>query len=316
MIKLTCNDIAALQHFHTIESSIRQRINNILDHGISIDKALYYPANKDHDFLEFLLTGDSLEKLITLRPENLKRTIRVMDIKFPELRDTSSKFYHIIYNVFISSVYNKTDRFDKFDFIKQIDVDTCPYCNRSYIYYLSKDKKIKPELDHFYPKNVYPYLGMSFYNLIPSCQTCNGFGAKSEHDPIVENLTSPYLLKDEDFEFTYEPVSGHILNTLLDKTSIEVKFKKNIPGHLSIFKLNLLYAQHADHVIELIIKSKVKYSDTYREYLKSYAENGLVLSDHEIDRMILGNFSASNDAHLRPLAKIYQDIGKELGLIK
>ena len=293
-----------------------QRISNVLEKGISIGKRLYYPSGSDHDFLEYLLAADNLEKLITIRPERMGKAIKVIDKKFPDLRDDSSKFYHIVYNIFIDSIYDLDARFDKLEFIKQIDIDTCTYCNRSYIYYLSKDKKIKPELDHFYPKNVYPYLGMSFYNLIPTCQTCNGFSAKSEQDPLDAGLINPYLTKFDDFQFTYEPVTGHVLSTVLDKKSIEVKLKKNIPGHLTVFKLDLLYAQHADHVLELIIKSKIKYSDTYRKYLQGYADKGLVLTDHEIDRMILGNYSRSNDVHLRPLAKIYQDIGKELGLIK
>ncbi|TCL67476.1 hypothetical protein EV196_10232 [Mariniflexile fucanivorans] len=43
---------------------------------------------------------------------------------------------------------------------------------------------IKPELDHYYPKSLYPYFGVSFYNLIPSCQSCNGLGVKGENDPF------------------------------------------------------------------------------------------------------------------------------------
>jgi hypothetical protein len=316
MINLIYNDIAAQRHFRKIEVELRNRINNVMDDGILIEKVRYYPTSKDHDFLEYLLNGDKLEKLITLRPENMTKAIRVITGKFDEVTDKSSKFHHIVYNIFISSIYNNTERFDKLDFIEQIQVDTCPYCNRSYIYYLSKDKKIKPELDHFYPKDIYPYFGMSFYNLIPSCQTCNGFGAKSKQDPASVYLTNPYLINPDDFEFTYEPVSGHILSTVLDKKSIKVIIRKKLPGHLDVFRLDDLYAQHADHILELIIKSQVKYSDSYRKYLKRYADKGLTLSDHEIDRMILGNYAKTTEIHLRPLAKMYQDIGKQLGLIK
>ncbi|MFX8327742.1 hypothetical protein ABTL71_18955, partial [Acinetobacter baumannii] len=93
--------------------------------------------------------------------------------------------------------------------------DTCPYCNRSYIYYISRRKEIKPQIDHFFPKSKYPFLAMSFYNLIPSCQTCNGFGAKEEKDPLTEGLINPYLLKTTDFSFSYKPVSGKIISSLL-----------------------------------------------------------------------------------------------------
>ncbi|QHC85771.1 hypothetical protein AS589_13765 [Empedobacter brevis] len=156
---------------------------------------------------------------------------------------------------------------------------------------------------------------MSFYNLIPSCQTCNGFGGKEEKDPLIEGLINPYLLKNSDFSFTFEPVPSRIISTLLDKNSIKVEIIKNIPGHLEVFKLQDLYELHSDHVVELIFKSKIKYSDTYRNYLKKYKEKGLEFCDNEIDRMILGNYAKEEEIHKRPWAKLYQDIGKELGLI-
>ncbi len=93
------------------------------------------------------------------------------------------------------------------------------------------------------------------------------------------------------------------------KLSSEIIFQ----GILNIFKLDKLYEQHSDHVIERVIKSKVAYSKQYRDYLKSYTE--LKFSDSEIDRMILGNYANKTEIHKRPLAKFYQDIGKELGLI-
>ena len=75
-----------------------------------------------------------------------------------------------------------------------------------------------------------------------------------------------------------------------------------------------MYQQHTDHVLELIVKSKVAYSDKYRTYLHSF--KGLEFSDAEIDRMILGNYTKEDEIHKRPLAKLYQDSGVEVGVIK
>jgi len=258
------------------------------------------------------LDDDELKKLITAKPEALA-AIAVM---FPDYTNPSNDAHFVLYNIFVARCYNLSDKFSKHDFIKSIDRDTCPYCNRNYIYYISKSKEIKPQIDHFFPKSKYPFLAMSFYNLIPSCQTCNGFGAKEEKDPLIEGLINPYLLSSSDFSFTYEPVSAGIISLLLDKKSVRVKFVKNIPGHLNVFKLTELYEQHADHVVELIVKSKIKYSETYRDYLKRYREKSLQFSENEIDRMILGNYATEYEIHKRPLAKLYQDIGRELGLIK
>jgi hypothetical protein len=47
---------------------------------------------------------------------------------------------------------------------------------------LNKSKELMPEIDHFYPKDKYPFLAVSFFNLIPSCLTCNGLSAMSNTD--------------------------------------------------------------------------------------------------------------------------------------
>ncbi len=313
MIKLQQKDIEAEKHFVLVKGLLQDRIRNVIRLG-------YIGRNPNRinigagvgNFLSNLLIDANLKSLITARPDSLKGIIAA-------LKNTNLNFFvashddnSILRNIFIDHCYDHS-LFDKLNFIMQISIDTCPYCNRNYIYYLSKTSQIKPQIDHFYPKSSYPFLAVSFYNLIPSCQTCNGFGAKEEKNPDAEGLVSPYLLESDNFKFTYKIRSINFLNPLLDKTSVQVKFRNQIPGHLNVFKLGALYEQHSDHVIELIVKSKVQYSTEYRKFLNTY--KGLKFSDNEIDRMILGNYSKEEEIHKRPLAKLYQDIGKQLGLI-
>lgn len=315
MVNLNLNDVAASNHFKAIKDHLQARIKKILKNGVTKNKTKYFPNNDLKAYLNYLLIDDNLKQLIIARPESMTGIISFTKSRYGGFLTKSHPSNIILYNLFVKSCYDDTTIFSKHNFIRTMDIDTCPYCNRSYIYYLSKNKEIKPEIDHFFPKSKYPFLAMSFYNLVPSCQTCNGFGAKEEKDPLIKGLINPYLLKNSDFSFTFEPVSSRIISTLLDKNSIKVKIIKNIPGHLDVFKLKELYELHSDHVVELIFKSKIKYSDTYREYLNRYFENGQKFSDNEIDRMILGNYATEEDIHKRPLAKLYQDIGKELGLI-
>lgn len=316
MVNLNLNDVAASKHFKAIKDHLQARIKKILKNGVTKNKTKYFPNNDLKAYLNYLLIDDNLKQLIIARPESMTGIISFTKSRYGGFLTKSHPSNIILYNLFVKSCYDDTTIFSKHNFIRNMDIDTCPYCNRSYIYYLSKNKEIKPEIDHFFPKSKYPFLAMSFYNLVPSCQTCNGFGAKEEKDPLIKGLINPYLLKNSDFSFTFEPVSSRIISTLLDKNSVKVKIIKNIPGHLDVFKLNELYELHSDHVVELIFKSKIKYSDTYREYLNRYFENGQKFSDNEIDRMILGNYATEEEIHKRPLAKLYQDIGRELGLIK
>ncbi|MNR25619.1 hypothetical protein D3C85_1427820 [compost metagenome] len=64
------------------------------------------------------------------------------------------------------------------------------------------------------------------------------------------------------------------------------------------------------------MKSKVRYAESYREYLKKYDLPAKELLDRDLDRMIIGNYTGKADAHKRPLGKLYQDIAAQLGLIQ
>ena len=63
--------------------------------------------------------------------------------------------------------------------VNNLNLSTCVYCNRQYITPV-KDVKLRPALDHFYPKSVYPILALCFFNLIPSCDICNSKFKKSQ----------------------------------------------------------------------------------------------------------------------------------------
>jgi hypothetical protein len=313
MIKLQRNSTEAEKHFLIAKKLIEKRINSVLASN-SIGRANVISLTPNiTNYLTDLLNGDNLRRLIIASPENLPSLIAGISLSYPSFIVPNSDENLILRNVFISHGYEHQE-FDKLEFIKRINIDTCPYCNRNYIYYLSKAGKIKPQIDHFYPTNIYPFLALTFYNLIPSCQTCNGFGAKEGNDPLLVNLVNPYLIENHNFKFTYKINHINFLNPLHDKNSVEVRFRHQLSGHTNIFKLDKLYQQHSDHVLELVIKSKVEYSNKYRTYLHSY--KGLNFNDDEIDRMILGNYSKEDEIHKRPLAKMYQDIGIELGLIK
>lgn len=48
-------------------------------------------------------------------------------------------------------------------------------------------------LDHYYDKGKYPYLALSFYNLIPSCNICN-----SKFKTTIDFKEIPHLHPYED----------------------------------------------------------------------------------------------------------------------
>lgn len=311
MIKLSPNYKLLESHTAEVSKTVKIQIARVIkDKGIVIGGNLISLSPRLRLLFRYLNNYNLIDLFIRKEPTELNDVIDFITNHWIELTKEDENDYKIIYNIFVNHAYKKLD---KDNFIRNIGLDSCPYCNRNYIYCVSRKRKVKPEIDHFYPKSTYPLLAVSFFNLIPSCQSCNGFYGKSKSNPYLIGLISPYVINNDDFVFTYKINNISIINPLNGKSSIDVLFKNKIQVNSDLFNLEDLYSLHNDHVLELILKRKVKYSKKYRDYLNSY--NGLRFSKKEIDRMILGNYSEEKDIHKRPLAKLYQDIGKELGLI-
>ena len=79
--------------------------------------------------------------------------------------------------------------------------------------------------------------------------------------------------------------------------------------NIKTFKLEELYKQHKDIVLELLIK-KVYYPKSYIEELKGFG-----FSEDEVYRYLLCNYKKNEDLHKRPLSKLMKDISEELDLI-
>jgi hypothetical protein len=312
MIKLNFNDTECTAHLNDVRQLILDRIPGILANGITHKRKKHKATGRLVTYIESLRDDpDQITQLVTAKPDQLINIYETLKHGNNTFFVSGSPANLILRNLFVAHAYKNMN---KLQFIKRVNVDTCPYCNRNYIYYLNESGGIKPQIDHFFPSSKYPIFALSYYNLIPSCQTCNGFGAKEENDPLKYDLVNPYLINHSDFKFGYKINNISVINPLNNKYGVEVNFLHKIEGHLTIFKLEKLYAQHTDHVLELIVKSKVKYIDTYRKVLQDF--EGFEFSDDEIDRMILGNYASLEQLHKRPFSKLYRDIGADLGLIK
>ncbi|MCG3684359.1 hypothetical protein [Aliarcobacter butzleri] len=257
------------------------------------------------DFLKLLNNEDSIKELLKADVENLKKIIVDFETKFPNLKDTSNNLNRIFYNIFISNIYENHKRFDGLKFVQSIGLNTCPYCNRAYIYSIKENGIIRPEIDHFYPKAFYPYLGLSFYNLIPSCSVCNGTTAKGNKDSFKDNLKNPYEITKDDFEFKLDVISPN---------KFDIALNKKIDSNNTYFKLEEFYKYHDDIAYELYIKFKQENTKEYFDSLKK-SLSGIGFDEDEIYRFLSGGYFKDEDLHKRPLSKLMKDISEELKLI-
>ena len=205
-------------------------------------------------------------------------------------------------NYMIKTMYGNINRVK---FVNTLGVKVCPYCNRNYIN--SSKNKTHCQFDHFINKNNYPILATSFYNLVPVCPSCNHIKAEedfsySPYDNTVDTFS--YILKGIDY----------LNDTSKIKVLLNVNMNDKLSSNIKILKLEELYQIHSDIVQELIKKREI-YTDDYVEQLMSRF-SGIFKSKYEIERLILGSYTLTDDYGKRPLSKMITDIAKELRLIK
>ena len=290
--------------------SVYNKLGKNINSGFKYNNNNISLSKMDKRFLKQEFSKDKIKGIIQADTDELKSTIKHLSIK-KDLCNKSTKLYKAIYNAFVMNGYNKID---KFEFIKNIGLKSCPYCNRSYVYTINKNKNLKPEIDHFYPKALYPYLAISYYNLIPSCPVCNGFGAKGSKDSYKDKLKNPYDINYDDFQFTFEINSVDIENNSICEDSIEIKLKSKIDANNKYFQIENLYKEHRDIVLDLYHKTKKEYSPSFLELLNKDIDD-LDLTKEDIYRFITCGYYNNDDLHKRPLSKLIKDISQELNLI-
>ena len=302
MIEIEPNISLLEKHISEITPKIHKKIESLDKKNLS--------NNKTTECLEHLSNKKEIKNLLSANTKQLKSYAKFFEIYYPDSLDETSELNKILRGIFVKEYDNWRNRttYGAYTFVQEIDLKTCPYCNRNYTFtVVNKNGKMRPQIDHFYPKSKYPFLAMSFHNLIPSCPSCNH--AKKEN--FSDNLINPYDLTSNDFKFTYMPKSINFLAIKKEKYHFD-DFEIKIDGNkeqIMLFKLDELYKQHKDIVLELLVKI-IYYPNSYIEELASFGFN-----KDEIYRYLISNYSQKQDLHKRPLSKLIKDISTELGLI-
>lgn len=250
--------------------------------------------------------------LSDIRKRNLTIDQRSIRDKYSRLREELEKIFD--YNNYFSS---KTSPYSTYDLANNLDIPTCPYCNRMYTKtVITKQKNslvqkiTRPEFDHWFPKSKFPLLALSFFNLIPSCHTCNS-SVKGNSDFVLSTHLHPYLDEKINMQFSYE----------FDKNLNNHKFKINYSGDTNgkaqksaeEFLLKEIYETHEDEIKDLL-RIKNAYSDAYLQKLSNLL--GTSVSDEEVYRLAFGTYIQEASFDRRPLSRMKRDILKELGIIK
>ncbi|WP_242785639.1 hypothetical protein [Bacillus cereus] len=209
-----------------------------------------------------------------------------------------------------------------YQLLDKINIQVCPYCNRQYITTLYTDRgKTRAQLDHFFDKASYPYLGISLYNLVPSCSVCNS-SLKGQKKFFVSTYIHPYMDSFGDkYRFTFE-LNNNIESLITKEGKIKIgfrsntkdtRFEKKARNNTKVFLLDQLYNEHSAIVKETLQKH-IWYSDDYVDsLLNSYP--GIFNNKEEIRRMVFNSELEGDDFNQRPFSKLINDIAKELQIL-
>lgn len=211
--------------------------------------------------------------------------------------------------------------------IEDCDILTCPYCNENYTYRIvcSNDKKsIRRtfDWDHLFPKKEYPFLAVSFYNLVPSCKVCNSFknaDSKLFFNPFQNvNIDDVYsfnfsldaklntILEDEETSKNQNTPSGEIIEF---KTQ-DLALKNSLEALFESVKLKNRMKQHKG-VINLVVERAKMYNETLlKGYGKQFADLGLNGFSDEMKAVYWGIELDHHKYYLKPFSKLTNDLIK------
>ena len=213
-------------------------------------------------------------------------------------------------------------------FTDNFNFRTCFYCNKDFITNFDTDKKVSTfQLDHFYDKGTYPYLALSFYNLIPSCPTCNSSKVKGskntfEHDSKVGKFQNETCIapNDKKFDFHQKVKFKLLLNDscknlhIKSKEDLDINLKENYSDkydkYIEIFKLNERYKANKDIVFDMIQKAEL-----YPESRLKELENLTGIPFQQIKKDIFNLIDENEDLSKQPFSKLIVDMSKELGIL-
>ena len=270
-----------------------------------------------HEFNTILQVKGKTEKDKNAQTESLMKT-RIQYQKSPKKSET-----HLFYEWIVEAMRYDDVSSQIIPYLNRINIRTCVYCNAQYAVTARKVGKRSIryeaffELDHFYPKSIYPFLCTNFYNLQPSCSSCN---KHKEQNPSLFNLYTNDINETlNPFQFSI-PHDKVVLEYLKSNTAEALEICFDAPGnnllrenHEKCFHITPLYSAFKDVTEEIIWKRKA-WDKTYMKMMKNQY-NGMTITPSLQKRIIFGFLENETDIHLRPLTKLQQDLYNQQDLV-
>lgn len=227
-------------------------------------------------------------------------------------------FNEILYWLFVEQIYEGKDnviQFDKATFVRDRGLCVCPYCGRQWIDMAEEGGRIsKSNIDHFLPKSKYPYLAMSFFNMIPACETCNKIDNKGDMDPVVYpgyamKLLNPHEFYDRVVNFSYEYNGRGENNEKNFKVKTETENDILEEGYVTKLKLRAFYANQRMEVKD-VRRRFITASHSWKKFLYNLGVKDIFLQN--LEERTLGYSLNDDEASQRLMYKFKKDLLMQL----
>lgn len=293
---------------HEKEKIINKRKTKYKDKIIQIDEFI----KESNSFLNTRIKTD-LEQLIG---GNMKAILNIYDAYAKQFKNIIPErgrdfkkfsFEQKVMNYLLRDIFNYDKIVSKKDIAYEItlilDVQVCPYCNRTYTSTVIKEKNkiIRPDFDHYYAKTEYPIFALSLCNLIPSCKICNSkkgsnsFGYDTNMYPFEEGVEDKKV-------FTYELPEYTIKVLRKDKGEKYRRFLNNVEK----LKIEEIYDGAHRNIVRNLIKRAESINEKMIDVLNERLETE-ILQDKNTLKSILG-YTPKEEIKNVSLGKLKNDI--------
>ena len=229
--------------------------------------------------------------------EIIKDNYCILSKLYPLQKDFEE--YQKIFEDLYKDKLSSNDKLKRNFFSIFTNINVCPYCNRNFINPIYKEESLdgefekwSPDIEHFFPKSIYPFLSLSISNLLPSCTFCNKI--KHNVDTYKYNCLSPYEVEEGDFEFDFDFESTKVKEVIL-KTKGYYNSK--------LFHIESLYNEVHKEYINDILNKPIKYPDVYKNKLN---EKEQLTEDDYIE--VFRNYYKEDDFNKHPLSKMTKEL--------
>ncbi len=261
----------------------------------------------------------NFEELLGASPETLIKIKNEFD-GLPQIQRDDIKSQYGLEGLY-DRFKNKTDAFIAPDsstynsdvLAAKINIGTCPYCNEvpTYSFYYRSDNQYRRtfDWDHILPIDEYPFLAISYFNLVPSCKVCNNLklNDRLNFNPHFNFNPDNYL------EFKISGVSSGILK---EASAIKIllltaknDMGRSIKESMISSSMNTRLSAQKEMIMDILNKKYIYESELWPS-IQRILKIGTDLTYQDIQNLYFGTRNFHEEYFKKPYSKITRDILK------